>query len=181
MKWLVLLGMLGALALWFTRRTARTDPVPQPGQAAPEFTLPDQNGQVHGLREFVGKWLVLYFYPKDDTPGCTRESCAFRDDLQQIADLDAQVIGISVDDAGSHARFARKYHLPFLLLADHTAAAAASYGVLSDWVLFRFARRHTFLIDPQGKIVKVYDKVDTSRHSKQIIEDLYKLQAEDKA
>jgi thioredoxin-dependent peroxiredoxin len=181
MKWLVLLGMLGALALWFVGRTSGAGEVPQSGQAAPDFNLPDQHGQVRSLKEFAGKWLVLYFYPKDDTPGCTQEACAFRDDLQQITKLGAQVVGISVDDSGSHAAFAKKYHLPFPLLADKTAAVAARYGVLSDWVLFKFAKRYTFLIDPHGKIDKVYTKVETSRHSKQIIEDLHKLQAEGKA
>ena len=177
MKWLVLLGMLGALALWFVGRSASAGEVPQPGQAAPDFNLPDQNGRMHSLQDFAGKWLVLYFYPKDDTPGCTEEACAFRDDLMQITKLDAEVVGISVDDTSSHAEFARKYHLPFPLLADKSTAVAASYGALSDWVLFKFAKRYTFLIDPHGKINKVYTKVETSRHSKQIIEDLHKLQA----
>ena len=177
MKWLVLLGMLGALALWFAGRTASAGPVPQPGQAAPDFSLPDQHGQRHSLKDFAGKWLVLYFYPKDDTPGCTQEACAFRDDLQQITRLGAQVVGISVDDTGSHEKFAKKYHLPFPLLADHATTVAARYGVLSDWVLFKFARRYTFLIDPHGKIDKVYTKVETSRHSKQIIDDLLQLHA----
>jgi len=177
MKWLVLLGLLGALALWFAGRTASAGEVPQPGQAAPDFNLPDQHGQTHSLKDFAGKWLVLYFYPKDDTPGCTEEACAFRDDLMQITKLGAQVVGISVDDTDSHEKFAKKYHLPFPLLADHSTAVASRYGVLSDWVLFKFAKRYTFLIDPHGKINKVYTRVETSRHSKQIIEDLHKLQA----
>ena len=140
MKWLVLLGMLGALALWFVGRSASAGEVPQPGQAAPDFNLPDQNGRMHSLQDFAGKWLVLYFYPKDDTPGCTEEACAFRDDLMQITKLDAEVVGISVDDTSSHAEFARKYHLPFPLLADKSTAVAARYGALSDWVLFRSTR-----------------------------------------
>jgi thioredoxin-dependent peroxiredoxin len=181
MKWLVLLGMLGALALWFVGRLSSAGEVPQPGQAAPDFSLPDQHGQVRSLKDFSGKWLVLYFYPKDDTPGCTQEACAFRDDLQQITKLGAQVVGISVDDTGSHARFAKKYHLPFPLLADKTTTVAASYGALNDWVLLKFARRYTFLIDPHGNIDKVYTKVETSRHSKQIIDDLRALRTAGKS
>ncbi len=174
MKWLMLLGLLGALALWLSR-VAQAGEVPQAGQAAPDFVLPDQNGQAHSLKEYAGKYLVLYFYPKDDTPGCTQEACAFRDDLHQLTDLGAQVVGISVDDSSSHAEFAKKYHLPFPLLADNTAAIAASYGVLLNLGIMKVARRYTFLIDPQGRISKVYDKVETSRHSREIIEDLKRL------
>ena len=181
MKWLVLLGMLGALALWFAGRSTSAGEVPQAGQEAPDFSLPDQHGQVHTLKSFAGKWLVLYFYPKDETPGCTQEACAFRDDLMQITKLGAQVVGVSVDDTSSHEKFAKKYHLPFPLLADKSTAVAARYGVLSDWVLFKFAKRYTFLIDPHGRIEKVYTKVDTSRHSKRIIDDLQKLHAAGKA
>jgi peroxiredoxin Q/BCP len=149
--------------------------LPKVGAAAPDFDLPDQNGDRHTLKEYAGKWLVLYFYPKDDTPGCTQEACAFRDDLQKLAALGAQVVGISVDDSASHADFARKYHLPFPLLADQSAEVAARYGALMNLGFFKVARRYTFLIDPQGKIAKVYRKVETSKHSTEIIEDLKKL------
>ena len=174
MKWLMLLGLLGALGV-LVSRMALAGEAPKAGQAAPDFVLPDQNGRSHSLKEYAGKWLVLYFYPKDDTPGCTQEACAFRDDLHQLADLGAQVVGISVDDSSSHADFARKYHLPFPLLADSTTAVAASYGVLLNLGIMKVARRHTFLIDPQGRIGTVYDKVETSRHSREIIEDLKHL------
>jgi peroxiredoxin Q/BCP len=171
MKWLILFGLLGVLAVWATR-SANAGAVPKAGELAPDFILPDQNGQTHALKDYAGKWLVLYFYPKDDTPGCTQEACAFRDDLQQLTDLGAQVVGISVDDSNSHAEFAKKYHLPFPLLADKTAIVAARYGVLMNLLFTKVARRYTFLIDPQGKISKVYDKVETSHHSKEIIEDM---------
>jgi peroxiredoxin Q/BCP len=174
MKWLMLLGLLSALAL-LVSRMALAGEVPQAGQAAPDFNLPDQNGKQHRLQDYAGKWLVLYFYPKDDTPGCTQEACAFRDDLHQLSGLGAQVVGISVDDSSSHAAFAKKYHLPFPLLADSKAAVAASYGVLLNLGVTRVARRYTFLIDPQGRISKVYDKVETSRHSREIIEDLKRM------
>ena len=174
MKWLILAGLLGALAL-FTSRMAQAGEVPKVGEVAPDFSLPDQHGQMHTLREYAGKWLVLYFYPKDDTPGCTQEACAFRDDLHELTDLGAQVVGISVDDSNSHAEFAQKYHLPFPLLADKTTEVAAHYGVLLNMLLIKVARRYTFLIDPQGRVNKVYDKVETSRHSREIIEDMKRL------
>jgi peroxiredoxin Q/BCP len=145
------------------------------GETAPDFELPDQNGVKHNLKEFAGKWLVLYFYPKDDTPGCTQEACAFRDDLHKLEALGAQVVGISVDDSSSHAEFAKKYHLPFPLLADKSTEVAARYGALMNLLVLKIAKRYTFLIDPQGKVAKVYEKVETSRHSQEIIEDLKKF------
>lgn len=176
MKWMILLGLVGALVMMFTNM-ARAGELPKVGQAAPDFSLPDQNGLVHSLKEFSGKWLVLYFYPKDDTPGCTQEACAFRDDLHKLTALGAEVVGISVDDGKSHAEFAKKYHLPFPLLADSDKEVAARYGVLVDMVFIKIAKRYTFLIDPRGNVSKVYDKVETSRHSQEIIEDLNKLLA----
>ena len=154
---------------------AQAAEVPAVGSMAPTFTLPDQNGQARRLEDWRGKWVVLYFYPKNDTPGCTEEACSFRDDLAQLTALGAQVVGVSVDDSASHAAFARKYKLPFPLLADADGAVAARYGALSDWKVARFARRYTFLIDAQGKIAKTYLKVDTSRHSAEIVADLRQL------
>ncbi|MDO8988938.1 MAG: peroxiredoxin [Sideroxyarcus sp.] len=171
MKWLILSGLFAALALLLVQM-ARAGEVPKVGEAAPDFNLPDQDGKPHRLQDYAGKWLVLYFYPKDDTPGCTEEACAFRDDLHKLTALGAQVVGVSVDDSESHAEFAKKYHLPFPLLADKSAEVAAGYGALRNLGLFKIARRYTFLIDPQGKVAKVYLKVETSRHSTEIIEDL---------
>jgi len=171
MKWLVIFATL------LVTGTARAGELPQVGKPAPDFNLPDQNGKQHTLQEYRGKWLVLYFYPKDDTPGCTQEACTFRDDLHQITALGAQVVGVSVDDSNSHAEFAKKYSLPFPLLADKTTETADRYGALMNLWLMKVARRYTFLIDPQGNINKVYLKVETSRHSKEIIEDLQKLTA----
>ena len=173
MKWLALLLLVLGLSGWFmANQLVRAGNVPQAGAQAPEFNLPDQSGQMRNLREFGGKWLVLYFYPKDDTPGCTKEACAFRDDWNQLSSLGAQVVGISVDDSASHDRFAKKHNLPFPLLADTDAVVAGQYGVVMDMMISKVAKRYTFLIDPQGKISKVYDKVDTSRHSAEIIADL---------
>jgi peroxiredoxin Q/BCP len=177
MKWLAIAAAVLIFAALLVARAARAGDLPVVGQAAPAFSLPDQNGQPHALQDFHGKYLVLYFYPKDDTPGCTQEACAFRDDLNQLTAMGAQVVGISVDDSNSHAEFAKKYHLPFPLLADKSGSVAASYGALLNLGIMKVARRYTFLIDPQGNISKLYLSVDTSRHSTEIISDLKKLTA----
>ncbi len=179
MKWLILFGLVTA-AMMLVSQLARAGELPKLGEPAPDFELTDQNGSMHRLNQYAGKWLVLYFYPKDDTPGCTREACAFRDDLHKLTAMGAAVIGISVDDSASHAEFAEKYHLPFPLLADRSGEVAARYGALLDMVLFKVARRYTFLIDPQGRIARVYLKVETSRHSTEVIEDLKALIAKGK-
>ena len=174
MKWIILLGLAGALMLLILRM-AQAEGLLHAGQSAPEFSLPDQDGKIRNLKDYAGKWLVLYFYPKDDTPGCTQEACAFRDDLQQLSALGAEVVGVSLDDSASHAEFAKKYHLPFPLLAGKNTDVAERYGVLLNLGLFKMARRYTFLIDPKGNISKIYDKVKTSRHSTEIIADLKRL------
>ena len=166
----LVIGLL--LPLFFSVAQAE---VPKPGTIAPAFSLPDQDSHTRRLDDFRGRWVVLYFYPKDDTPGCTAEACSFRDDIQQLGGLGAQVVGVSVDDTSSHASFAQKYHLPFPLLSDKDASAAKAYGAFSDWGIMKFARRYTFLIDPNGKIAKSYLDVDTSRHSTEVITDLRQL------
>ncbi|MDP1950472.1 MAG: peroxiredoxin [Nitrosomonas sp.] len=175
MEWLIILVTLTALLLFFWRLNTRANS-PKAGQPAPDFRLPDQTGKIHTLADFSGKWLALYFYPKDDTPGCTRQACKFRDDLHKMTELGAEVIGISVDNTKSHADFAKKYHLPFPLLADHQAEVAKRYHSLINLGVIKFARRNTFLIDPQGKIARIYFSASTSRNSTEIIADLKKLQ-----
>ena len=170
----VVIALVVFASLWVAR-AARAGELPIAGNPAPDFNLPDQDGRQRKLEDYRGKWLVLYFYPRDDTPGCTKEACAFRDDLHQIAELGAQVVGVSVDDTASHAEFAKKYNLPFPLLADKTAETAARYGALLNLGFFKVARRYTFLIDTQGNVAKIYLTVETSRHSKDIIGDLQKL------
>lgn len=150
--------------------------VPEAGQPVPDFELPDQQGKTRKLGDWRGKWLVLYFYPKNDTPGCTEEACTFRDDWLQLQALGAEVVGISVDSSASHAAFAQKYKLPFPLLADEKGEVAARYGTLSDWLVYKFAKRYTFVIDPQGRMAKAYRSVDTARHSAEIVADLKQLQ-----
>ena len=139
------------------------------GDAAPEFTLQDQNAVQRQLVDYRGQWLVLYFYPKNDTPGCTTEACNFRDDYFEIKKLGAEVMGISLDTAGSHAEFAKKFSLPFPLLADVDAVVAKQYGSLWGIWPLRYARRHTFLINPDGKIAKIYRDVEPKKHSAELI------------
>lgn len=148
---------------------------PKNGDKAPQFNLPDAKGEMVNLTSFKGNWVVLYFYPKDDSPGCTKEACSFRDDLHKLEKLGAKVVGISVDDTSSHAKFAEKYQLPFPLLADKDGKVADSYGALTNLLILKVAKRYTFLIDPEGKITKIYQSVDTSRHSQEIINDLIKF------
>ena len=147
----------------------------KPGDGAPHFSLPDNQGRQVSLSEFKGKWVVLYFYPKDDTPGCTTEACHFRDDFKLLENLGAQVIGMSIDDSFSHKKFAEKYNLPFPLLSDASGEVASLYGALNNFLVIKLAKRYTYLINPQGKIAKIYLSVDTSKHSQEIIEDLKKL------
>jgi peroxiredoxin Q/BCP len=174
MKIYILIALLGLGFLAF-RMISVAGTLPQVGQTAPGFKLTDANNQLHQLSDYSGKWLVLYFYPKDDTPGCTKEACHFRDDLFQLEKLGAKVVGVSVDDTDSHAKFAHKYSLPFPLLADKDGTVADSYGALTNLGIIKIAKRYTFLIDPKGKIAKTYLSVDTSRHSQEIIDDLKKL------
>ncbi|MDD4930010.1 MAG: peroxiredoxin [Gallionella sp.] len=180
MKWFAIAAAMIIISALFVARAARAGDLPELGSPAPDFMLPDQHGVQHALHEYRGKWLVLYFYPKDDTPGCTQEACAFRDDLHQLTEMGAQVIGVSVDDRDSHAKFAQKYHLPFPLLADKSGEIADSYGALLNLGIIKLARRFTFLIDPEGKIRREYLSVDTSNHSKEIIEDLKQITKKEK-
>ena len=147
----------------------------KPGSAAPGFELKDQNYKTHKLQDYTGQWLVLYFYPKDDTPGCTTEACQFRDDIFKIKALNAGVIGVSLDDSKSHKEFAEKYSLPFPLLADTEAKVTSDYGALLNLGVIKFAKRQTFIIDPEGMIRKIYRKVDPDKHSLEVINDLKDL------
>lgn len=147
------------------------------GQVAPAFSLQDQNAKWLSLKDYRGKWLVLYFYPKDDTPGCTTEACQFRDDIFKIRALNATVLGVSMDDSRSHEAFAKKYSLPFSLLADVKGDVSVSYGSLRVVGHSRFSKRQTFIIDPQGVVRKIYRHVNPDKHSQQVIADLRALKA----
>ena len=147
-----------------------------PGDRARDFSLQDSQGRKHRLTDYRGRWLVMYFYPKDNTPGCTKEACRFRDQFRQFRDLNAEVIGISVDNAASHNRFSEKYQLPFPLLVDQQGQVASSYGALRSFGPFRHARRQTFIIDPLGNVALIYRRVRPGRHSQEVIKDLQMLQ-----
>jgi peroxiredoxin Q/BCP len=176
-KWLLVAVVFGfALLLWRIAAYANSN-LPKVGDPAPRFDLPDQNGKPRSSDEFRGKWLVLYFYPRDDTPGCTEQAARFRDAMLELESLGAAVCGVSVDDSESHAEFARKYNLPFALLADRQGAVATRYGSLRNLGLVKFAKRNTFLIDPQGQVAKVYLGVNASRNTQDVTTDLRRLAA----
>jgi peroxiredoxin Q/BCP len=151
---------------------------PAVGSEAPAFRLQDQNGEWHQLSDYRGSWLALYFYPKDDTPGCTTEACNFRDNIYAFKAIGANVVGISVDDVNSHKEFATKYKLPFTILADHTGATAEAYGVLRDLKVTKIASRQSFLVNPDGVIVKHYEDVDPDSHTQDVLDDLKALMAD---
>ena len=136
-----------------------------------------RNGKWHTLADYQGKWVAIYFYPKDDTPGCTTQACGFRDNIFAFNKEGAVIVGISVDDVASHKKFAEKHGLPFTLLADADKTVAKQYGVLKNYGVVEFARRDTFLIDPQGRIAKHYESVDPEGHSKVVLEDIKAMKA----
>ncbi len=148
---------------------------------ANQFTLPDQNGVMHSLRDYAGKWVVLYFYPKDNTPGCTLEACNFRDERESIARLgNAEVIGISKDSVSSHKKFSEKYNLNFTLLSDQSIETIQAYGAWQQKSMFgkkyMSIQRMTVIINPSGKIAKEYAKADPRKHAVEIINDLQDMQ-----
>lgn len=171
--WIAIVALLLGLVFWLWPRQAFASP--SVGEPAPVFSLLDQNSESQSLQKYRGKWLVLYFYPKDDTPGCTTEACNFRDDYFRIKALNAAVIGVSLDDVSSHKAFAEKYHLPFPLLADKDHKVAEAYGVLTRFGPMRFASRQTFIIDPEGNIAHHYPSVSAGRHAAEIIAYLEKV------
>jgi peroxiredoxin Q/BCP len=153
--------------------------IPSIHQSAPGFVLPDQSGQPRALADFLGQWVVLYFYPKDDTPGCTKEACSFRDNLPKFSGIKARVFGISTDPVTSHKKFVEKYALPFTLLSDEAKVVVNAYGV---WAKKKFMGREydgilrtTFLIDPTGHIAKIFEKVKPEGHAEEVLEALQKL------
>jgi len=154
---------------------------PQVGQSAPTFKLQDQNGDWHALKDYRGQWLAVYFYPKDETPGCTTEACNFRDNIYLFKKIGAAVVGISLDDVDSHKAFTEKHKLPFTLLADTGGEVAKTYGVLRDYKAIQYANRESFLVNPDGVIVKHYAKVNPKDHTQEVVADLKKLMAEYKS
>ena len=150
--------------------------VPQVGTKAPDFTLPSQDGSKISLSQFKGKWVVLYFYPKDMTSGCTIEAHNFERDQPLYEEKNAVVLGLSVDSVDSHKQFCAKEGLNFKLLSDSGHKVTQEYGSLTKLGVVKFAARHTFLIDPQGKIVKVYTDVNPNTHSEEVLAELTELE-----
>lgn len=148
---------------------------------APDFALPDQNGELRGLADYRGTWLVLYFYPKDDTPGCTTEACSFRDEREVIAEHGAEVVGISKDTVASHKKFADKYGLNFTILSDPDHKVIEAYDAWAPKKMFGReyfgTLRKTFIINPEGQIAREYPNVTPKEHALQIIKDLEALKA----
>jgi peroxiredoxin Q/BCP len=146
-------------------------------QPAPDFTLIDSEGQTKTLRDYSGKWLVLYFYPKDDTPACTKEACSFRDARDDLADLGAEVVGISKDSPEKHEAFKANHKLHFTLLTDPDGTVINAYGA---WGMKMFGRegilRKTFIIDPNGNVVKIFGRVMALGHGDKVVEALKELQ-----
>jgi peroxiredoxin Q/BCP len=149
------------------------------GDKAPAFSLPDQNEKKHKLSEVKGKWVLLYFYPKDNTPGCTKEACAIRDNYSKFKRRKIQVFGVSADPVDKHKKFAEKYELPFTLLSDEEKKVLKAYGV---WGKKKFMGREymgihrmSFLIDPKGKIAKIYPKVKPADHAEEVLADIKEL------
>jgi len=148
----------------------------KPGDAAPDFSLPDATGNLVKLSDFRGKWVVLYFYPRDNTPGCTKEACGFRDAYEDYQSREVVVLGVSTDDAKSHTKFTTKFNLPFPLLSDtngEMATAYESYGLKKFMGKeYMGISRNTFIIDPSGKIAKIYRKVKPEPHASELLADL---------
>ena len=149
---------------------------PGAGSQAPDFRLPSQEGNQVSLKDFRGSWVVLYFYPKDMTPGCTREAHNFQADQAKYDERHAVVLGVSVDSVDSHKKFCAKEGLNFKLLADSDGKVSRAYGSLTNLAIVKFARRNTFLIDPNGKIAKAYTGVDPAKHSAEVLAALDEMQ-----
>ena len=181
---LTLPGMLAAaltllVALSGPPAPAAAPAAPAAGQPAPAFRLQDQTGEWRSLADYRGKWVVLYFYPKDGTPGCTTQACEIRDDIFAFRRANAVVLGVSTDAVDSKKGFAEENNLPFPVLSDGTKATTKAYGALTSYPqfkLFDIARRDTFIIDPQGRVAARYENVKAEGHSKMVLDELARLQ-----
>ena len=165
-----LLLVPGALLWW--RRAQTHAATLSPGMPAPDFALPDGQGAQRRLADYRGEYVLVFFFPRADTPGCTREARALRDGYPALRRLGAQVVGISVDAPAAQQAFAEKYALPFPLLSDSDGRVADRYGALWRLGPLRFAKRHSFLIDGQGRLLRIYRDVDAGTHDRQVLDDL---------
>ncbi len=152
------------------------------GQKAPAIHLPDQDGKMHQLKDYLGQWVLVYFYPKDDTSGCTTEACSLRDNLPKFKKMEAVVLGVSVDGVASHKKFEAKYELPFTLLADEQKEVVEKYGVWQEKSMYgrkyMGTVRTSFLVDPTGKIARIYENVKPELHASEVLKDLLVISKE---
>jgi thioredoxin-dependent peroxiredoxin len=162
-------------AFLLTASLFAADSAPKIGQAAPDFTLPSQDGSKVSLHDFKGKWVVLYFYPKDGTQGCTIEAHNFQRDLAKYQQKNAVIVGVSVDSTGSHQEFCAKQGLTFKLLADTERKVSRLYGSLTNLLLYQMSSRNTFLVSPDGKVAKAWTGVSPARHSAEVLAALTEL------
>ena len=150
------------------------------GDKAPEFSLPDQDGKTHALNDYLGKWVLLYFYPKDDTPGCTTEGETLRDAFSDFEKLNAVIFGVSIDSIESHKKFSEKFKFPFNILSDESKEVVEKYGVWGEKNFmgkkYMGTLSDSFLIDPKGNIVKIYRKVKPAEHAKEVLHDIEELE-----
>ena len=177
---IVLLFVVVMILVVLVPRLLSHSAAPLVGSNAPDFSLPSQEGSSVSLKDYRGKWIVLYFYPKDLTAGCTREAHNFEVDQPKYAARNAVVLGVSVDSVDSHKKFCAKEGLNFKLLADTEHKVTDSYGSLTNLVVVKIAARHTFLIDPSGRIAKAYTSVDPITHSAEVLAELDQLQKSDR-
>lgn len=147
---------------------------------APDFKLEDADGTLHSISEYRGKWIIIYFYPKDHTPGCTVEARHFRDDFDKYTEANAVILGINTDNAERHRSFGSKCSLPFSLLTDKNGEVSQTYGALFKLGPVKFSKRHTFIINPEGFITKIYRSVSPNKHSRQVLEDMKLLKKMDR-
>src|SRR5262245_52885408 len=165
----IAMTLCGAAPTSGTAPASSAGKMPAAGEPAPDFSLPTNDGKQAGLKDFRGKWVVLYFYPKDFTSGCTLEAHNFQRDLAKYQEAGAVILGVSVDSVDSHKGFCAKEGLGFTLLSDQDAKVTGAYGSVMDYKGSKMAERNTFLIDPQGKLAKVFTKVDPAGHSEEVL------------
>jgi peroxiredoxin Q/BCP len=173
---IVAIGAVALFAFVIGSRMLSAKELPQPGADAPDFSLTSQEGSPVTLKEYRGKWVVLYFYPKDFTSGCTVEAHNFQRDQAEYARRNALVLGVSVDSADSHRKFCAKEGLNFKLLADTSHEVSKQYGSLMNFGVARISARNTFLIDPQGKVARTFSSVNPTRHSAEMLSAIDQLE-----
>src|SRR5947207_6411032 len=173
---IILLVLVVIIAVLLVPRVLSRSVKPAEGASAPDFTLPSQEGTPVSLKDYRGKWVVLYFYPKDQTPGCSREAHNFQVDQPKYAERDAVILGVSLDGVESHKKFCTKEGLNFKLLADTDHKVTAAYGSLMNLGITQISKRNTFIIDPAGKVARAYTGVDPNKHSQEVLAALDEVQ-----